>query len=72
MASDLIVEEIRRLRDEYAKRFNYDIKAMFEDLKKEQRASGRKVVSLSTRPTPSPATRRRSAARRTSRQGKGS
>jgi hypothetical protein len=67
MTSDLIVEEIRRLRDEYAKRFNYDIKAMFEDLKKEQRASGRKVVSLSTRGASGPATRRRSAARRTSR-----
>jgi hypothetical protein len=67
MTADLIVEEIRRLRDAYAKRFNYDIKAMFEDLKKEQRASGRKVVSLSTRPGPSPAKRRQSTARRTTR-----
>jgi hypothetical protein len=46
MSSDLIVEEIRRLRDEYAKQFNYDLKAMFEDLRQEQRTSGRTIVSL--------------------------
>ena len=48
MTTDLIVEEIRKFRDEYAKRFNYDVRAMLEDLKKEQQASGRKVVSFAT------------------------
>jgi hypothetical protein len=47
MPDDEIVAEIRKFREEYAKRFNYDLRAMFEDLRKQQRASGSKVVSLS-------------------------
>ncbi len=30
---DPIVAEVRKVRDEYAKKFNYDLKAMFEDMK---------------------------------------
>lgn len=47
MIKDEIVEETRRLRDEYAKQFDYDLRKMFEDLKKKQKESGRKYVSLS-------------------------
>lgn len=46
MIKDEIVEETRRLRDEYAKQFNYDLGQMFEDLKKKQKESGRKYVSF--------------------------
>ncbi len=47
MWTDEIVEEIHKIREEYAKSFNYDLEAIFEDLRKKQAESGRKVVSLS-------------------------
>jgi hypothetical protein len=46
MSSDPIVEEVRKYRDEYAKKFNYDLQAIYLDLKEQQLRSGRKVVSL--------------------------
>jgi len=30
---DPIVEEVRRIRDELARKFNYDVHAIFEDLR---------------------------------------
>ncbi len=47
MHEDEIVKETRRLRDEYAKQFNYDLDLIFEDLQKKQRESGRTYVSFS-------------------------
>ncbi len=47
MHEDEIIKETRRLRDEYAKKFNYDFDLIFEDLQKRQRESGRKYVSFS-------------------------
>lgn len=44
---DEIVEEIHKYREEYAKKFNYDLDLIFEDLQKKQRESGRKYVSFS-------------------------
>lgn len=49
MWRDPIVEEIHRIRDEHAKKFNHDLHAMFEDIRREQMASGRKVVSRPSR-----------------------
>ena len=46
MAIDSIVAEVRRAREAYAKQFNYDVQAMWRDLKARQHKSGRKVVSL--------------------------
>ncbi|GET41302.1 hypothetical protein [Microseira wollei] len=46
MYKDPILEEIHKYREEYAKSLNYDLKAIFEDLRKKQIASGRKVVKL--------------------------
>lgn len=46
MYKDEIVEEIHRYREEYAKSFNYDLKAIFDDLRKKQIAHGHKVVKL--------------------------
>jgi hypothetical protein len=43
---DPILEEIRRIREEHAKSFNYDIDAIFNDLKEQERRSGRTFISL--------------------------
>ncbi len=42
---DPIVEKIRRLRKQHAEKFDYDLDAIFEDLKKKERESNRKAVS---------------------------
>jgi hypothetical protein len=47
MWKDEIVEEIHQIREAYAKSFNYDLDAIFEDLRKKEAESGREVVSLS-------------------------
>jgi len=52
MATDAILAEIRRTRDALAKRFNYDLRAIIEDARQRQAASGGKVVSLPPRPAP--------------------
>jgi len=46
MLCDPIVEEIRRYRQDYAAQFNYDLKAICQDLRERQKKSGRKIVSL--------------------------
>jgi hypothetical protein len=50
MYQDEIVEEIHRIREEYSRSFNHDLKAIFADLQKQQAESGREVVSLSRKP----------------------
>ena len=50
---DPILDDLRKIRDEYAARFNYDIDAMFEDTKRheaELRKQGKKFVSYPPRP----------------------
>jgi hypothetical protein len=46
MWEDPILEELHRIREEHAKSFNYDFKAIFADWRKRQAASGKKLVSL--------------------------
>ena len=46
---DPIVEEVRKARDAYAKRFNYDLDAIYRDLKEKERRSGRVVVPCPTK-----------------------
>ncbi len=46
MWNDPIVEEVRNVRNEHAKKFNYDLNAIAADLKKQQKASKRKFVAL--------------------------
>ena len=41
---DTIVSEIHRHREAHARRFNYDLRAMGEDLQRRQWESGRKIV----------------------------
>ncbi|MBW4616074.1 MAG: hypothetical protein KME21_22890 [Desmonostoc vinosum HA7617-LM4] len=47
MWQDEIVEEIHQIREAYAKSLNYDLDAIFEDLRKKEAESGKEVVSLS-------------------------
>jgi hypothetical protein len=47
---DPIVEEVRKVREEYARRFNYDLHAMCEDLREKQKLSGGPLVSFPKRP----------------------
>ena len=44
--NDEIVDEVRRARNEYAEKFNYDIAAICADIRRKQAESKRKVVSL--------------------------
>ena len=53
--TDPIIAELRAIRQAYAARFDYDVEAMFRDLRARQEASGREYVRL-------PARRRVSAA----------
>jgi len=46
MWKDEIVEEVRRNREAYAAKFNFDLQAMYDDLKKAERKSRRKKVSF--------------------------
>jgi hypothetical protein len=50
--TDEIVEEVRRAREAYAKQFNYDLRAIFADIKKQQADSGREFVSLPAKRIP--------------------
>ncbi len=43
---DPIVAKLHRLRARHAREFDYDLRRMFDDHKKHQESSGRKVVSL--------------------------
>ncbi len=45
MQHDSIVAETRTLRDEYARQFNYDADAIFEDLMARQALHPERVVS---------------------------
>jgi hypothetical protein len=52
MWNDPIVEEVRRVREDYVARFNFDIAAMLDDIKKreiEAKAQGKKYVSFPPR-----------------------
>jgi len=46
MWNDPIVEEVRKNREAYAAKFNYDLQAIYEDLKKAEQKSKRKKVSF--------------------------
>ena len=46
MWKDPIVDEVRKIREAHAKKFNYDLQAIYEDLKKQEKASGRQFTTL--------------------------
>ena len=50
MRDDPIVEEVRRIRDEYAKQFDYDLRAMAADLRKCEQAHPDRLVTFPPKP----------------------
>ena len=48
--TDPIMAEVRAIRQAYAARFDYDVDAIFRDVRARQKASGRDYVRLSKRP----------------------
>ena len=46
MPKDPIVNEVRRIREEEAAKYGFDVKAILAAAKRRQRRSRRKVVSL--------------------------
>jgi hypothetical protein len=58
---NLIVEEVRQIRNDYSKRFNYDLDAICEDYMLHQSFAGTKLVRLKPKAAKSgshPASRR--------------
>jgi len=49
MWEDPIVNEVRRVREEHAARFAYDLDRICAELKEQENESGRKYVSYSPR-----------------------
>jgi hypothetical protein len=47
--NDPIVDEVRRVRDAHAAMFNYDLDAIFLDIKEQEKKSGLKFVSYPPR-----------------------
>lgn len=46
MQNDPIVDEIRRIREDFAKQFNYDVRAMAEDLRKSEQRGKRRLTAF--------------------------
>ncbi len=46
---DDVLLEMRKVREGYAEQFDYDLLAIHRDLKEQEKASGRKIVSLPPR-----------------------
>ena len=49
MNYDDIIKDVRALREQLAARHNYDVRALYEEAKKRQQISERKVVKLAPR-----------------------
>ncbi len=49
MRDDPIVAEVRRIRQEHAARFGYDLDLIVQDLKAQEKASGRQYIRLPPR-----------------------
>jgi hypothetical protein len=49
--NDPIVDEVRRVRDAHAARFNYDLDAIFRNIKEREKESGHNFVAGVARPT---------------------
>lgn len=47
MSRDPIVDEMRAIRDQYARQFDYDLGAIFQDIKKQEAESDRQFVTCS-------------------------
>ena len=63
MWRDSIVAEVRKIRDRHAAAFNYDLDAIFQDLKKQEKKSRRKFIALPSKQAAPPARTKTRAAR---------
>jgi hypothetical protein len=61
VTSDPIVDEIHAIREEIARRHDYDLDAIVEALQKASAQSGRHVVTLPPRPVSKPASHRKAS-----------
>jgi hypothetical protein len=52
MSQDEIIKEVRAIREAYAERFDFNIRAIYRDAKEHEGKGQRKVVSLQPRRTP--------------------
>lgn len=50
MKLDPVLTEVRRIREEYARQFNGDVRAMMDDLRRRHEESGRESVSCEPKP----------------------
>ena len=50
MKRDTLVDEVRAIRESYARRFHYDLDAIYRDLKEKEKKAGHRVVSRHPRP----------------------
>jgi hypothetical protein len=50
MINDPIFEELSQFRENYAAKFNYDLDAIFDDLKRKETKNGHQVVSFLPKP----------------------
>jgi len=46
MWDDPIVNEVRRVRDQLARKFDYDLKAIFDDIRERQKNLGDRLIIL--------------------------
>ena len=46
MWEDEIVEEVRRVRNEYAAKLNHDLEAIYKDIKEQEKKNQSRIVSL--------------------------
>ncbi len=52
MIDDEIVAEVREARRKHAERFDFDLRRIYEDLKRQEAASGRTFVRLEPKRVP--------------------
>ena len=46
---DMLISELRKIRDEHAARFNYDLEAVAEELRKREKETRGKIVNRKPR-----------------------
>lgn len=54
MSENPIIDEIRKIRESYLQQFNYDMDAIYHDLKEKERQNGRVVVDRSSKESEQP------------------
>lgn len=50
MQNDPVVDEVRRIRHAYAKRFGFDLRAMVADLRRKEQEHPERLVSFEPKP----------------------